>query len=579
MQNLIQMLKEYNIKNIVSVDDEWEKPRDFVAKMEAQGLEQDISIREYCETYAIDVDKGEEIPYREIETGLLSEIDAVKFRIPKLYDKISSNLEVERDRSLETLKNILKQLTEQEDLKIYFDVKFKNEFKKLVGNTLYILDKDMGKDREDEFLSYILDITDQRAVYHDLIIVYSNEVADLLTHDKKVQYLKKNNAKGREFAILYQFWPVSKIADESSLICKIKEMISKSMYGKALSKMVEMKQESVRVAFDELLEIDIDNLDDMIIESFIEGEKVTDSYESLLDSLIRKAALEQITASNVLDYEKGLIQYESRRAKEILKKNDAETDKKYNRYRNEICKKKVIESVQKETMLFNIADYSVNNEFLNPSMGDIYVFTDARNNKKYAGMLISQECSTIIRKGKYSEKPRRSAQEFLLLLFDIIEILDKNITESVINKLDECIWPIKIDGKITLLKNTKRSMYVCPQILDLCGLSVDGRARIKFEEKSLEYKSVYSQEYYKDIKTNIETEIQNIVNEVSSQNGLQGTDSNIKNMVVSLAFGIVFKDDFELRRICKVDEKQALHIIHEYLNGIAKIGLSVVPNV
>lgn len=49
-------------------------------------------------------------------------------------------------------------------------------------------------------------------------------------------------------------------------------------------------------------------------------------------------------------------------------------------------------------------------------------------------------------------------------------------------------------------------------------------------------------------------------------------------MIISLAYGVEFKEDFELQRICKIDEKQTLHIIHEYLNDIAKIGLNVYPN-
>ena len=49
-------------------------------------------------------------------------------------------------------------------------------------------------------------------------------------------------------------------------------------------------------------------------------------------------------------------------------------------------------------------------------------------------------------------------------------------------------------------------------------------------------------------------------------------------MIVSLAYGVTFDGNFELERICKIDDKQTLHIIHEYLNSIAKIGLQVIPN-
>ena len=50
-------------------------------------------------------------------------------------------------------------------------VRFESDYYKLSGNTLYILDKDMGEEHENEFLDYILSITDKRKAYNDLVIV------------------------------------------------------------------------------------------------------------------------------------------------------------------------------------------------------------------------------------------------------------------------------------------------------------------------------------------------------------------------------------------------------------------------
>ena len=63
--------------------------------------------------------------------------------------------------------------------------------------------------------------------------------------------------------------PLSKDTDVEVLVSGMKEMISKSVYGKALSKMIEMKKLSIEKAFKDLLHIDMDSLDDMIIESYI----------------------------------------------------------------------------------------------------------------------------------------------------------------------------------------------------------------------------------------------------------------------------------------------------------------------
>lgn len=136
-------------------------------------------------------------------------------------------------------------MQEQEKFRVYRGVEFETSYQQLDGNTLYILDKDMGENRQNEFLDYIFSITSKRKMYNDLVIVYSNEVSQLLNHDAKVQYLEENNKRGDDLAVLYQFWPLSKVTDETLLISEIKQMISKSMYGKALSKMIETKKVSI----------------------------------------------------------------------------------------------------------------------------------------------------------------------------------------------------------------------------------------------------------------------------------------------------------------------------------------------
>ena len=566
------MLEEYEIKNIISIDDGWSTAGDIEKKLDKAGLDSKITIQDFCDLYEIEIDEEEVETYKECGNICLRDIQSIKNRAPRMFSVICETLEVDIDASLKTLSSILNQL--EGKFTIYTGINFKNLYYKLDGNTLFILDKDMGQNRENEFLEYILNITDERKMHNDLVIVYSNEVSGLLEHDKKVQYIEQNNGKSKDLEILYQFWPLSKITDEMQLLTGIKAMISKSMYGKALSKMIEMKRSSVERAFKDLLHINIDNLDDMIIESYIEGGKITESYELLIDSLIKKNILEQIMATDVLSYEKGLLRYSAKRSAEIMKEKNISTKSQYNNLRYEANKKKLLDS---GTLLYNIADYSVNKEYNNPSMGDIYVFTDARSKKKYAGMLISQECSIMIRMVKYPDDIKRKADELLLLLFDIIEVSEESI-KGVINKLDDCIWPIRIDEKICLLQNTKRSMYISPEILDLCGLNASGKAIIQFEEEGLEYKSVYSQEYYKGFKQMVETRIADTVERVIKTNEIKDVEDTIKNMIISLAYGVDFNGNFEMQRICKIDEKHTLHTIHEYLNGIAKIGLQIIPN-
>lgn len=574
------MLKEYEIKNVISIDDGWDDTNSLKDKMEKQSLPEDITIKEYCDEYLIEIVHEENSQYEIIKDQCLKDIELFIQEIPETYEEICRTLDVKLDSSLQKLQTVLKEISESGKINVYNDVKFKDEYQELQGNSLYILDKNMGVGKEDEVIEYISDIIQTRKKYNDLVIIYSAEVKNLLTHDKKLQYLNEHNIdiKEKELFILYQFWPLEKVIDENELINGMKKMISKSVYGKALSEIVFNKKLAINKAFTDLVQVDIDNLDNMIIESNIEGEKITESYESLIDSLISRNELNLINSSDVLSCEKGLLQYGEKRANEILEEQGINSNSKYNKFRRESQKKKLLDSVYKDVMLYNVANYSVNQKYINPSMGDIYVFIDARNNQKCAGMLISQECSTIIRKNKFEEAPMRSANEFLLLLFDIVEISASTIDDNILKNLDCCVWPIKINERTCLLKNKNRSMYIKPEILDLCSLNSDGKAKISFDKEALQYKSVYAKEYYKDFDSVMKKKINDVVQAATDANIIKRKDANIRKMIVSFAYGIRYRDNFELQRICKVNEKHSLHIIHEYLKGIGKIGLPIVPN-
>lgn len=568
------MLKEYEIKNVISIDDGWDDTNSLKDKMEKQSLPEDITIKEYCDEYLIEIVHEENSQYEIIKDQCLKDIELFIQEIPETYEEICRTLDVKLDSSLQKLQTVLKEISESGKINVYNDVKFKDEYQELQGNSLYILDKNMGVGKEDEVIEYISDIIQTRKKYNDLVIIYSAEVKNLLTHDKKLQYLNEHDIdiKEKELFILYQFWPLEKVIDENELINGMKKMISKSVYGKALSEIVFNKKLAINKAFTDLVQVDIDNLDNMIIESNIEGEKITESYESLIDSLISRNELNLINSSDVLSCEKGLLQYGEKRANEILEEQEINSNSKYNKFRRESQKKKLLDSVYKDVMLYNVANYSVNQKYINPSMGDIYVFIDARNNQKCAGMLISQECSTIIRKNKFEEAPMRSANEFLLLLFDIVEISASTIDDNILKNLDCCVWPIKINERTCLLKNKNRSMYIKPEILDLCSLNSDGKAKISFEKEALQYKSVYAKEYYKDFDSVMKKKINDVVQAATDANIIKRKDANIRKMIVSFAYGIRYRDNFELQRICKVNEKHSLHIIHEYLKGIGKIG-------
>lgn len=573
------MLKKYDIKNIVSVDDKWFTPEKLEEIIRAQGIEEEISLKEYCSIYEIDVSENEKKQFRELQNESLKDLDKIKNKIPETYPLIIESLSFQQDTSLMTLEAVLDRLAEDRQFNVCKEFKFSANVRKMEGNTLYILDKDMGGDQEDGFLEYIVSIIEVRKETRDLIIVYSNEVSGLLTHEQKVEYLKSKNRKAQELSILYQFWPISKITDEKKLIEQMTEMTSKSVYGKALGRMVEVKQLSINQALEELIQIDINNLDNMIIDSYIEGEKITDTYEGLIDSLIKKNTSENLLSSDWLSYEKELLRYEAERGKRLLVLEGVETNKKYNKFRRDCKKKKVLESANKKVLHYSIADYSVNKRYENPNMGDIYLFTESKNNKEYAGLLISQQCNMVIRKDDYTKLAKRKDMDFLILLYDKIEINEDSVNkEDKGNKLDAHIWPIKIDEKMYLLKSIGKSIYIDSALMDLCGLNSEGTADSRYDATALNYKSAFSQEFYCKFKDDFQKRLDDIGSKAIRQCGIDKDNSNIRNMAISLTFGIVYDNTFSLRRICRLDEKRTLHIIHEYLGNIGRIGVSLPLN-
>ena len=99
LQNLIQMLKEYDVKNIVSVDDGWSVAEGLEQKMKAQRVD-GFLLGEYCDQYVIEVDEQEIGRFEEVRNLPLKDLETYKHEIPDVYEAICECLNVEIDRSL-----------------------------------------------------------------------------------------------------------------------------------------------------------------------------------------------------------------------------------------------------------------------------------------------------------------------------------------------------------------------------------------------------------------------------------------------------------------------------------------------
>jgi hypothetical protein len=248
-------------------------------------------------------------------------------------------------------------------------------------------------------------------------------------------------------------------------------------------------------------------------------------------------------------------------------------------------------------MKYGVADYTVNINYTDITTGDLFTFYDYKTSQKHAGMIISQECNNIIRINNYSLPPERVNKSFIFLIYDMIEISNDTIGETILKDIHNCLWPIDIDGKMYLLRSTHKSMSLDLSIVDLCSLNKSGEAIIHWEKNAIKHKNIHSTKYFSSININITKIIEscyaNIINNIQETNSADEAaiteeaaedmfqnEEQIKKIIVSLAIGIKYDSfKFDLKRICRINSKLSANIIYEYLTSIGKIGANAIPSI
>lgn len=103
MHELIQMLKSYEIKNVISIDDMWEPSGEKIEeKITGIGLDSDITVKEFCDQYDIEISKEEIEAYNKCQYNSVKSMKEEE--APKLFSEIYTILEVDSESALKTLK-------------------------------------------------------------------------------------------------------------------------------------------------------------------------------------------------------------------------------------------------------------------------------------------------------------------------------------------------------------------------------------------------------------------------------------------------------------------------------------------
>ncbi len=574
MKSLGELLKRESIKKIVSIDDGWDLRGTLSKKVTELDALNEISIGDYCKSVSINI-KEEQVDCEDIK---LIDLESIKEKAPGLYADITDALGLKEDYALAALEEALIS-TKDGDFTIKKVADINNAFKE-DENVLYILDRDMGGSgyAKDDLLEWIVNILEPRkGKYNDLIIIYSNEVNDLISYDKKLSYIETSAITGdkngaEKLTILYHFWPVKKENDVEKVRSEVTEALQKAVYGDALSDFMNIKRKAMMKAFDEMLSFNIDDLSDVMKGDYIEGSCILETYDTAIESIIKREESKYLSDSKLLEQAGQLMDYE---CEWIFENCEKEGTPKYSQIREGFDKKQLERAQETSLMLHNIADYNINQKVLDPSNGDLFWITSPED-KNYVGMIITQQCNTVIRvQGKDKSIHKRKVERFMFLLFEPKKITESFIKEKKNKKVNELdIYPIEYENNIYFLECLKQCKFIDCKLVDLCCVNSLGIAEIKPTMHALNLKNYHSRKYYKTIEKQVAQIIQEV--DTSFIPSESAEYDALKNKIISYSIGVKFEDGkLEIKRICRLNKRKAAFISTSYLYSVGKLGNEV----
>jgi len=619
LDELKDIIKQFNITNVISYDDEWGEINNNTS-FENSFL--DISINEFVSKYAIDINKEQDdlisnegfLTIRELLSAKNEELKPVIEQI-----KVFANSGERSKKVLSNLKDLLDELKESDIINYSLkNEKYSSEHVKgIAGRILFIIDINMEKIREekDVIIDTILNINKSRHGNLDIIVIYSYEdLSAYKNHESKIQYVKnvlthKNELlkefkelekETQEYLLPFQLWALKKTGERDELIKGFLSTLKKAAFGHSLHDYLYMKIKNVEKAMFELIKISEEKFEFLYKDSFIEGEIFLDILDRVTQSLISKVAFEGLDDSFNKKVLNNILLVAKEKNKSILDDIRSMGSKAVRKYREEIRKNKVEKETFKNISEFALIDYSVNKTYHNIVSGDIFSIDLYDSEKTIYGILITPSCDLVIR---YSgDQPsegdiKRNAKVASLLLCEGTEL---TIDHESIKKTSNGLWPIKcfIQDKYYIIEPTAKSdiINIDIRVLDLCSLDEDGWAKLKPDEnKFKEFKTFFFGKYFNnDLKpwldkiTDLSMYIphdSNIKDMVAATNeGIDDPAKKCEEQLVDVLVGLKYSiklnrtnDRFEIRRIGCLEMRHTFEIIQKKFNQASRVGTMSPP--
>lgn len=570
-------IEENNIKHIVSIDDDWVNRQDVENCLRSMGID--------IEPYEADFD--------EVKSSNSLEVITVTDFLENKYhqlSKLSKEFEYLFDEEKKDLRYI-------KELAIKLELEFEkiSDMTKLstysgTENTLFFIDREFTKTGEDDSLDLITKIQEKNKSNFNIFIIYSHiDLVELENHKSKKKYLEEYyRTEHGESVADKDFFDVYKNIyllhgfkkgkeDLNKFIEETYEKFEIAVYGKSLQDIFEAKKQVEYETYKEIYSRDLEDYEKLYEDAIYEGEPPTEVIKKLVKGL-KKHSTQTLWDSHSGKYEKFSKEI-NRKIEEKVSTFDT-SNKKATKDREEAFRLAKINLILKDDKVSNsILNKNVNPTYSDINKGDLFCINDA-----FYGVVISKECDSIIRCNTKAGTSivERGNKKFQLLKLnsEVIQDPETTSTKVVLNKFNESIWPINIKDKIFLFYSKNEIIEIDSEILDLCSLNCGGKASLEYDKKYENFKSYYSNQYFKTFDFESKIEIENYLNDFIKddikENQKKILVSSIKNGI-----NLIKKDDttnefkgFNIERIGRLQSQRTLYLLQDYISRFTKPGFN-----
>jgi hypothetical protein len=216
---------------------------------------------------------------------------------------------------------------------------------------------------------------------------------------------------------------------------------------------------------------------------------------------------------------------------------------------------------------FEIFDYTINNQNLPPTPGDVFEYKDGFL------VLIGQDCDSVLR-GKSLSRKSKSAE--LVYAKYTQEFIDKKVDS------DEMIFQYfqTADGQIGNLEiNIEKRFYADYHVLDICTFNRNGSCILNLSQGlDIDIKKVIP-----DIWKNYYKKLQDSLSDIIKINSIIESNVIIRNTLSSYdisCFEYKLENNsiiYPLRRICRIKGKFKDLLVKKFWDYRSRIGIDTIP--